>query len=112
MMASRSIYEVTLAQVRGCERSAPYIGSRNARMPGTPEGAPRNIEQEITACRTLPREYSRHVCGIVRDQNILVEQVAMDGIPTLRACGQQFLDARFTDLEQRGGSMRASHAIR
>jgi hypothetical protein len=51
--------------------------------------------------RTLPREYSRHVGGMVRDQNILVEQVAMDEIPTLRACGQQFLDARFTDLEQR-----------
>ena len=99
MTARWGVHQVILAQVRSSEGAVPYIGSRNTRMPGAPDGAPRDIEEEVTAHRTLPREDGRHAGGIIRDQDVLMEQVAVDEIPTLRACGQELFDPRFAGSE-------------
>ncbi len=49
VVAKLGIHQVTLAQVSRSQRSMPKISGRDGRMPGAPEGAPRNIEKEVSA---------------------------------------------------------------
>jgi hypothetical protein len=52
----------------------PNIGASDSGMPLAPEGAPRDIEQEISAYRTLPREDGRHTRRVIfRNQHILMQ---------------------------------------
>jgi hypothetical protein len=73
VVAGRRIYQVSLSQIRRSQRPRPEIGGRYGGMPGAPEGAPRDIEEEVSAHRTLPREDCRHASSIIiRNQYVLM----------------------------------------
>jgi hypothetical protein len=56
MVAKLGILQVSLAQIRRSECPMPNFGGSDSGMPIAPEGAPRDIEQEISAYRTFPRK--------------------------------------------------------
>ena len=74
VVAKLGIHQVTLAQVSRSQRPMPKISGRDGGMPGAPEGAPRDIEEEVSAHRTLPREDCCHASRIIiRNQDILMK---------------------------------------
>lgn len=78
VVAKLGIHQVTLAQISRSQRPMPEISALDGGMPGAPEGAPRDIEEEVSAHRTLPREDCCHASSIIiRNQDILMKQVAV-----------------------------------
>lgn len=90
VVAVWGIREIGLADARCSERSAPSVERRDTGDPvSSPEGAPRHIVEKVTTHRALPGEDRGDSGGIIRDQHVLVQQVAVDQVSSLGARRQE-----------------------
>src|SRR5688500_10630030 len=82
------------------QRSSPRIGRADAGVPGREERAIRGVEEEVAAYVALPGVDARHRGRILADQDVLVEEIAVDDVAPLRTGVEQVLDPRDAGEEE------------
>src|SRR5439155_18511214 len=77
------------AKVDGAERG----------IPGFPEGQPRDFVQEVPGQRASPIEDGREPRGVVSDEDVAVEEIAMENVTNFGARPEQRAQGSFSGNE-------------
>ena len=79
---------------------SPWIGGSDARVPEREEGAVRRVPEVVAAHGVLPGEDASHCGRVLADDYVLVKQVSVNDVASLRTCVEESFDAVLARAEE------------